>query len=51
MSEKKQVGFIGLGTMGFSVASNLHEAGFEVVAFDVIEETRNEGEEQGFTIV
>jgi 6-phosphogluconate dehydrogenase len=31
-----QIGFVGLGKMGFNLALNLHRHGYEVVAFDVV---------------
>lgn len=31
-----QIGFVGLGKMGFNLALNLHRHGYEVVAFDVL---------------
>ncbi|MFN8358176.1 MAG: decarboxylating 6-phosphogluconate dehydrogenase [Spirosomataceae bacterium] len=35
-----QIGLVGLGKMGFPLALNLRDKGFEVVAFDVAEESR-----------
>ncbi len=42
-----QIGLVGLGKMGFPLALNLHDKGFEVVAFDVAEESRVKVAEKG----
>ena len=42
-----QIGLVGLGKMGFPLALNLHDKGFEVVAFDVAEESRIKVAEKG----
>ena len=42
-----QIGLVGLGKMGFPLALNLHDKGFEVVAFDVAELSRENAAEQG----
>jgi 6-phosphogluconate dehydrogenase len=31
-----QIGFVGLGKMGYNLALNLHRHGYEVVAYDVV---------------
>ena len=33
-----QIGFVGLGKMGYNLALNLHRHGYEVVAYDVVTE-------------
>lgn len=38
MNNKNSIGFIGLGVMGFPMASNLLEAGKELVVYDINEE-------------
>jgi 6-phosphogluconate dehydrogenase len=38
MNNKKEIGIIGLGKMGFRIAENLLEKGFEVVAYDINKE-------------
>ncbi len=35
-----QIAVIGLGKMGYNLALNLHGKEFEVVAYDIMEETR-----------
>ena len=42
-----QIGLVGLGKMGFPLALNLHDKGFEVVAFDVSEQSRENVEKEG----
>ncbi len=42
-----QIGLIGLGKMGFPLALNLHDNGFEVVAFDVGEQSRENIAKEG----
>ena len=34
-----KVGFIGLGTMGIGMASNLRKAGYDLVVYDVRKES------------
>lgn len=48
---KKQVGFIGLGNMGSGMVRNLHKADFDVLAFDVIPETRKLFRGEGLKVV
>jgi 6-phosphogluconate dehydrogenase len=46
-----QIGIVGLGKMGFNLALNLHRRLFQVIAFDVSEETRQKmAEEQVQTV-
>jgi 6-phosphogluconate dehydrogenase len=35
-----QIGLVGLGKMGFPLALNLHDKGYEVIAFDVAKQSR-----------
>lgn len=44
-----QIGLIGLGKMGFPLAQNLHDKGFEVVAFDVAEDSRRKIADEGIS--
>ncbi len=37
MSEKKKIGFIGRGIMGYPMAANLIKAGYEVLAYDIVD--------------
>jgi 6-phosphogluconate dehydrogenase len=43
----KQIGVVGLGKMGFPLALNLKDKGFDVVAFDVSVESRTKIAEEG----
>ncbi len=45
-----QIGLVGLGKMGFPLALNLHDKGFDVVAFDVAEESRKKVEQEGVNV-
>lgn len=45
-----QIGLIGLGKMGFPLALNLHDKGFEVVAFDVAEQSRENVAKEGVVV-
>lgn len=51
--DKNKVGFIGLGNMGFPMAQNLIDAGYEVYAIDVIKEAEERcakaGAKTGYT--
>ncbi len=42
-----QIGLVGLGKMGFPLALNLHDKGFEVIAFDVAENSRENVAKEG----
>lgn len=46
-----QIGLVGLGKMGFPLALNLHDKGFEVIAFDVAENSRDNVAKEGVGIV
>jgi len=46
---KKQIGLIGLGKMGGGLALNLHDHGWDVVAFNRTTETTDEYAKQGIT--
>lgn len=45
-----KIGLIGLGKMGFPLALNLKDKGFEVVAYDVSEESRQKIAQEGIAI-
>ncbi len=45
------VGFVGLGRMGYHLANRLHQAGYSVLATDVSEEARSRMESAGVTSV
>ncbi len=45
-----QIGLVGLGKMGFPLALNLHDKGFEVVAFDVAEQIRENVAKEGVVV-
>lgn len=45
-----QIGLIGLGKMGFPLALNLHDKGFEVLAFDVAEQSREKVAKEGIKV-
>jgi len=47
----KKVGFIGLGNMGLSMASNLVKNGFEVKGYDLSEKTLEKAETMGISPV
>lgn len=47
MGKGKTIGFIGLGIMGTPMAGHLIEAGYEVVAYDIVDEALAEGVEMG----
>lgn len=47
----KKIGFIGLGTMGFPMATNLKKAGFEVIGYDAWKGVYEKAEAAGFTMV
>jgi 6-phosphogluconate dehydrogenase len=42
-----QIGLVGLGKMGFPLALNLHDKGYEVIAFDVAEQSRENAALEG----
>jgi 6-phosphogluconate dehydrogenase len=42
-----QIGLVGLGKMGFPLALNLHDKGFDVIAFDVAENSRENVAKEG----
>src|SRR5260370_36558626 len=44
------IAFIGLGNMGGPMAANLVKAGHKVVAFDLVEASRNQAKTDGATI-
>src|SRR5215468_6822552 len=44
------IGFIGLGNMGGPMAANLVKAGHKVVAFDLVEASRNQAKSDGASI-
>ena len=47
----KKIGFIGLGTMGFPMAVNLHKAGFEVIGYDAFKGAYTKAEAAGIRMV
>lgn len=47
----KNIGFVGLGTMGFPMAVNLKKAGFEVIGFDSYKGVYDKAKEAGITMV
>lgn len=47
----KKIGFIGLGTMGFPMAVNLKNAGFEVIGYDAWKGVYDKATAAGFTMV
>lgn len=47
----KQIGFVGLGTMGLPMAVNLNKAGFEVIGYDAFEGSREKAKAAGITVV
>lgn len=44
---KPRIGFVGLGIMGKHMSAHLLEAGYEVVAYDIVEEKLDQAVEQG----
>src|SRR5215471_1125096 len=44
------IGFIGLGNMGGPMAANLVKAGHKVLAFDLVEASRNQAKSDGAAI-
>lgn len=46
----KKIGFVGLGTMGLPMAVNLNKAGFEVIAYDAFEGSREKARAAGVTV-
>src|SRR5215212_1219000 len=44
-----QIAVVGLGKMGYNLALNLHKNFFEVLAYDINEETRNKLSHEGVT--
>ncbi|RZI37960.1 3-hydroxyisobutyrate dehydrogenase, partial [Herbaspirillum sp. HC18] len=44
------IAFIGLGNMGSPMAANLVKAGHKVVAFDLVEASRNQAKADGASI-
>jgi len=44
------IAFIGLGNMGGPMAANLVKAGYKVVAFDLVEASRNQAKSDGATL-
>ena len=47
MSEKPTVGFVGLGAMGFGMATNLVKQGYQVKGFDVFAKSIERFQQQG----
>ena len=45
-----QIGLVGLGKMGYPLALNLHDKSFEVVAFDVAEQSRENAAKEGVAV-
>ena len=45
-----QIGLVGLGKMGYPLALNLHDKSFEVVAFDVAEQSRENVAKEGVAV-
>ena len=46
----KKIGFIGLGNMGGPMASNLVNAGLDVIGFDLLEEATRKAKQNGVLI-
>ena len=44
------IAFIGLGNMGGPMAANLVKAGHKVIAFDLVEASKNQAKSDGATI-
>ena len=44
------IAFIGLGNMGGPMAANLVKAGYKVVAFDLVEASRNQAKSDGAAV-
>jgi len=51
MKKEKEIGFIGLGRMGFNMIAHLLEKGYRVVGVDPIEEARKRAKEAGAEVV
>lgn len=47
----KKIGFVGLGTMGFSMAVNLKKAGFEVIGYDAFKGVYEKAKAAGIRMV
>ena len=47
----KKIGFVGLGTMGLSMAVNLKKAGFEVIGYDAYKGSYDKASAAGITMV
>jgi len=47
----KKIGFVGLGTMGFPMAANLKNAGFEVIGCDAFKGAYAKARAAGITMV
>ncbi len=47
----KNIGFVGLGTMGFPMAVNLKKAGFEVIGYDAFKGVYEKASAAGITMV
>ena len=47
----KKIGFVGLGTMGFPMAVNLKNAGFEVIGYDAFKGVYEKAKAAGITMV
>ncbi|AMK21591.1 NAD(P)-dependent oxidoreductase [Sphingobium sp. TKS] len=47
----KKIGFVGLGTMGFPMAVNLKNAGFEVIGYDAFKGVYEKAHAAGLTMV
>lgn len=50
MKEKKEIAFIGLGTMGVAMSAHLVGDGYTVHGFDISEDARNIAREQGIIV-
>ena len=46
----KKIGFIGLGNMGGPMATNLVNAGWDVIGFDLLAEATKKAEQKGIQI-
>src|SRR6476660_2050501 len=49
-ADMANIAFIGLGNMGGPMAANLVKAGHKVVAFDLVETSKNQAKSDGATI-
>lgn len=47
----KKIGFVGLGTMGFGMAVNLKDAGFDVIGYDAFQGVYEKARAAGITMV